>query len=163
MTPKIRLFEPEDSEGVISLVLPIQQIEFGVPITREEQPDLTDISGFFQIRQGGFWVADLDGRIVGCIGLKDIGDGQGVLKKMFVAAGLRGPEFRIGFKLLDTVLTHARRCGFADIYLGTTSVLLATHRFYEKNQFTRISPDQLPANFPHVEVDDRFYHLALSG
>jgi hypothetical protein len=43
-------FGPEHADGVVSVILPIQQIEFEIPITLEAQPDLKDIrSGFREI------------------------------------------------------------------------------------------------------------------
>jgi len=44
-------------QQVIELILPIQQIEFGVPITIEAQPDLLDIEGSYIRPGGGFWGA----------------------------------------------------------------------------------------------------------
>jgi hypothetical protein len=41
-------FSPEHAAGVMSVILPIQQIEFEIPITLEAQPDLKDIRGFYQ-------------------------------------------------------------------------------------------------------------------
>ena len=35
------------------------------------------------------------------------------------------------------------------------------HRFYEKNGFQLIDPDTLPARFPKMKVDTRFYRLGL--
>ena len=47
------------------------------------------------------------------------------------------------------------------ILLGTVDVLVAAHRFYEKNGFVRIDKRDLPAAFPLVAVDTRFYALTL--
>ena len=53
---------------VVDLILPIQQKEFNVPITLEEQPDLLDIEGFYIRPGGGFWGAFSGGKLVGTIG-----------------------------------------------------------------------------------------------
>ena len=50
-------FSDADQQGVLDVILPIQQREFGIPITQADQPDLTDIPGFYQSGTGGFWVA----------------------------------------------------------------------------------------------------------
>jgi len=39
----------------------------------------------------------------------------------------------------------------------------AAHRFYERNGFTRVGKEQLPAAFPLMKVDDTFYHLTLAS
>lgn len=40
-----------------SLILNIQQNEFGVPVTIEDQPDLKAIPDWYQQHNGNFWVA----------------------------------------------------------------------------------------------------------
>lgn len=43
--------------GILSLIVDIQQKEFGIDITAEEQPDLCNIQGSYQKNKGNFWVA----------------------------------------------------------------------------------------------------------
>ena len=148
-------------QDLASLVLNIQQNEFGVQITLEEQPDLIDIPGFFLVGNGNFWLALINGAVVGCIALKDIGNGQGALRKMFVDARYRGKQYGVGQSLLDTLLVWAREKGFLEILLGTTDKFLAAHRFYEKNGFSSIPKNSLPQEFPVASVDSIFYRLAL--
>lgn len=40
---------------------------------------------------------------------------------------------------------------------GVPITLLAAHRFYEKNQFTEVPRAELPAAFPVMAVDSKFY------
>ena len=42
------LLKNEHCEQIINLILPIQQIEFNVPITIELQPDLLNIESHYQ-------------------------------------------------------------------------------------------------------------------
>jgi len=60
----IRLLNNTYCQQVIDLILPIQQIEFGVPITIEGQPDLLDIEGSYILPGGGFWGAVAGERLV---------------------------------------------------------------------------------------------------
>ena len=85
----IAAFSDPDQRGVLNVILPIQQREFGIPVTEADQPDLADIAAFYQSGTGGFWVARADDEVVGTVGLKDIGSGQTALRKMFVAAPFR--------------------------------------------------------------------------
>lgn len=150
-------YAPRHADGVVSVILPIQQQEFGVPITLQAQPDLADIPGFYQARGGNFWVA-LDGhQVVGTIGLLDIGHRQSALRKMFVAASHRGPAHAVARRLLDTLLAWAGSQGMAEVYLGTTDKFLAAHRFYEKTGFVEVPRGDLPAAFPVMAVDSKFY------
>ena len=159
---EVRPYRADDREGVVALVSPIQREEFGVPIAPDEQPDLMNIEGFFGRGAGAFWVAVDGPHVVGSIGLLDIGDGSGVVRKMFVAAAYRGGAAGTAQRLLDALLARARERGLRALYLGSTERMLAAHRFYEKNGFDAIEPVVLPAAFPRVRVDTRFFRLALA-
>ena len=149
-------------QGVLNVILPIQQREFDIPITEGDQPDLANIPGFYQTGTGGFWVARSNDRVVGTVGLKDIGQRQAALRKMFVAAPFRGREFGVAEKLLNALLAHARAQGIAEIFLGTTEKFLAAHRFYEKKGFIELQRAELPKAFPIMAVDSKFYVLRVS-
>jgi N-acetylglutamate synthase-like GNAT family acetyltransferase len=151
-----------DTAGIRDLILDIQQREFGFPITWEDQPDLHDIPGFYRAGAGEFWVAkDEGGRVVGMIGLRDIGGGLGALRKMFVAKEWRGAG-GAAHGLLDTLIAHARERGFRAIVLGTTEAFHAAHRFYEKSGFRRVEGATLPGTFPRMKGDTRFYRFDLA-
>lgn len=154
----------EDRGGVIALISGIQRGEFGFAITPEDQPDLTDVAGFYRRGAGEFWVArDAGSReVVGTIALVDMGNGQGALRKMFVRADRRGPGSGVSSALLATLLQHAGARGLRGIFLGTTSRFLAAHRFYEKHGFTRVEKSALPPAFPVMAVDTVFYRLDVS-
>jgi N-acetylglutamate synthase-like GNAT family acetyltransferase len=155
----VRRFQPGDHDAVIALVLDAQQREFGIEITYEDQPDLQDPVGFFD---GRFWVAVAgDGTVVGCVGLLDVGEGTGVVRKMFVDPARRGAGDAQA--LLATLVDAARADGMLELLLGTTSAYHAAHRFYEKSGFVRVEPDHLPERFPRVPVDSRFYRMALDA
>ena len=159
---RIRPFAAEDTAGVISVILPIQQEEFGIAISADQQPDLAAIPDFYQSGKGQFWVAERDGTIVGTLGLKDIGNDQAALRKMFVSAPARGKEHNVALKLLEALVAHARSEGIGDIFLGTTDKFLAAHRFYEKNGFAEVLREHLPQSFPVMAVDSKFYRLRLA-
>jgi N-acetylglutamate synthase-like GNAT family acetyltransferase len=155
-------FSDAHQQGVLDVILPIQQREFGIPIAAADQPDLVNIPEFYQSGTGGFWVARSNGEVVGTVGLKDIGSGQTALRKMFVAAPFRGRELGVAGKLLDVLLAHARAKGVAEIFLGTTDKFLAAHRFYEKRNFMELPKAELPEAFPVMAVDSKFYLLRVS-
>ena len=156
-------FAPTHQPGVIDVILSIQQVEFGVPITVEDQPDLLDIPGYYQQGSGNFWVALSDGEVVGTIALRDIGNHQGALRKMFVKPAYRGKEKGVARRLLEELILSATRAGIRDLYLGTIDAFVAAHRFYERNGFVQTPAAALPEAFPLMGVDTRFYHRRLAG
>ena len=160
---QIRRFEPDDLDDVVNVILPIQRDEFGFDVTIDDQPDLKIIPEFYQRGLGEFWVAEVDGRIVGTIGLVDIGGGLAALRKMFVAAEWRGREHGVAAQLLGLLLATANQCGITAVYLGTTDRFLAAHRFYEKNGFVEVARADLPESFPVMFVDTKFYVHRLGG
>ncbi len=157
-----RPYAKADEDAVIVHVLAIQQGEFSVPVTAEDQPDLRAVAEVYQSGTGGFWVAELDGRTVGTIGLIGFGTSEGALRKMFVTAEARGRELGVAAGLLDILIAHARERGIRGITLGTIERLHAARRFYEKNGFVLIDPDALPQGFPRMAVDTHFYRLELA-
>lgn len=144
-------------EDVIALILSIQQKEFNIPITREDQPDLSNIANFYQVKNGNFWLAFYGEQVVGSISLIDIGNQQGALRKMFVKADFRGSKYNVAKLLLQQLIVWSRGHKFQEIYLGTTEKFLAAHRFYEKNGFAQVDKATLPDAFPIMKVDTRFY------
>ncbi|MBX9668385.1 MAG: GNAT family N-acetyltransferase [Candidatus Obscuribacterales bacterium] len=155
-------FDSRYQEAIERLVLPIQQVEFGVKITRDEQPDLTNIQSVFQTGNGNFWIALSNGKVVGTIGVVDIGDQMVALKKMFVDKEYRGKQAGVAQSLMDTAKRWCVEKNLCTVLLGTTAQMSAAHRFYEKNGFVEVAMDKLPSNFPIVHVDTKFYRLDLS-
>ncbi len=156
-TSEIFAFEPAYAKGVVELILPIQQMEFGIPVSLDDQPDLQDITGFYQHGCGNFWVALADSEVVGSVALLDIGNGQAALRKMFVKSTHRGAEHGVARRLLGQLVGWCTTHAVQDVYLGTTAKFLAAHRFYEKNGFVEIPRSELPEAFPVMVVDTRFY------
>ena len=154
-------FTQGSEKDVIALIVPIQREEFGVEISAHDQPDLIDIPSFYQTGSGDFWLARSQDEVVGTIGMKDIGNDEVALRKMFVAAPWRGREFGVARQMLECLIAASKQRKVKRIYLGTTEKFLAAHRFYEKYGFERIDQQDLPVSFPVMGVDTRFYALEV--
>jgi len=154
-------YSDEFEDRVVELIVSIQRGEFAIDITEEQQPDLRSIPAYYQVGDGGFWLALSGESVVGTIALLDIDDGQAALRKMFVHPDFRGSEHRTAKRLLDELLDWATQRGLREILLGTTPFFHAAHRFYEKNGFREISKSALPASFPIMTVDTKFYALRV--
>ncbi len=159
---QIEVYRDDYSQAVIDLILNIQQNEFSVPVTIADQPDLLDVKNVYCKGKGNFWIAIDNHVLVGTIALIDIGNGQSALRKMFVHASYRGKEKGLGQRLLDHVIEWCRATGIHEIYLGTFDRLHAAQKFYLKNGFVAVDKQSLPASFPLMQVDNRFFKLSLT-
>lgn len=155
----IRIYEYQDAykDDIIQMILKIQQEEYNLPITANDQPDLSDIETFYQKSKGNFWVAIDNDVIIGTIAMKNIENGNAILRKMFVKQEYRGKDTGVANNLISKLFAWARQENFSRIFLGTTPQFLAAHRFYEKNGFEEINKEDLPINFPIMDVDKKFY------
>ena len=159
---KIQPFENQDTNQIVNLILNIQQNEFQVPITINEQQDLLNIPSFYQQGKGNFWVAKSNEEIVGTIALIDCGENVGTIRKMFVKKEFRGKEHGIAQRLLDILENSACEGGMKNLYLGTIERLQAAIRFYERNGFTLIEKQNLPSIFPIMTVDTHFFEKEIT-
>ena len=146
-------------QQVIDLILPIQQQEFHVPITLEDQKDLTNIESFYQNDKGNFWIALNGDKVVGTISLVCFSDSEAALRKMFVQKEFRGKETGTAQRLLDELLQWSKEKNIRTIYLGTLGHMHAAQRFYRRNGFMEIKQEELPKNFPLMHVDSMFFKL----
>ncbi|WP_423147863.1 GNAT family N-acetyltransferase [Rubrolithibacter danxiaensis] len=148
---------------ILNLILPIQQIEFNVPVTLEGQPDLLDIETHYYGTGGGFWGALHKEELVGTIALISTGHNAGAIRKMFVKKEFRGSDTGIAQQLLKTLIEYCIDQQITDLYLGTVDMLKAAHRFYERNGFQRINKEDLPHYFPAMMGENVYYHLHLNN
>jgi GNAT superfamily N-acetyltransferase len=161
-TLTIRPIHNDYCEQVIDLILSIQQKEFGLTITIDQQPDLRDIDANYHDGGGNFWGAFVGEELVGTIALINTGHKAGCIRKMFVKAAYRGKEWGTAQKLLDVLLQFCCDKDITNVQLGTVEALKAAHRFYERNGFERIAKEDLPPYFPLMLTDTMFYQLNLN-
>ena len=100
-----------------------------VPI---DDDDLHHIPELY-VGRGRFWVALKGDELVGTVGIRDLGDGLAILKRMFVKSEYHGRG--LGQQLLDTALHFAKSKGYTRIMLNTHKNMKRAHHFYEKNNF----------------------------
>lgn len=148
---------------VIDIILTIQQVEFNLSITIDQQPDLRDIDTNYHQGGGNFWGAFLGDELIGTIALINCGHHTGCIRKMFVKKEFRGKELGAAQQLLNLLLQYCRDKQIAHIYLGTVHQLKAAHRFYERNGFSAVAINNLPAYFPIMKTDNMFYKLYLAS
>lgn len=157
---KVEPFKAEYTSGVIDLIQRIQVGEFDLPIQEEQKREWESISDAFQKNKGNYWVALLEGKVIGTIAVVDIGHKALELRDVFLDKAYRGPT---GYakQMLDTVVSWAKGHEVNTIYLGTTLGFKAAHRFYEKSGFREVKRKDLPPFVQPMECDEKFYQLEL--
>lgn len=170
-------FTPQYQKAAVALILAVQNDEFSLGLSLDEQPDLTDIFGSYNAAGGMFWVALDDENdiatetadrlspadhsfttsenVVGTIGVMNLGGGIGVLKKFFVRPNYR--TRKVGFALYQALEAFCKRAGLATLILDTPSIAQDSHRFYERNNFKRIAAEELPVPYAYPDRDSLLY------
>ena len=156
----IRKFEHNQQKELTNFVLGIQNGEFGLGFKEDEQKDLINTFEFY--KDGGFWIAEIDNKIIGCIGLQKLNPKIGVLRKMFVQKELRGKELNIAQKLFEKLKDEAINLAFDKILLDTPSVAEASHRFYQRNGFKEIGKDDIPKEYSYPDRNSKIFELKLN-
>lgn len=164
-TIRIVPYEDRHRAALSVLVVDIQRGEFGLNASAAGQPDLVDPAGFFRGAGGEIWLA-LSGKppreeVVGSVALLDFGHRRAALRKMFVRADMRGKRHAIAERLLDALLTWARGHDFTAIYLDTLQAFAAAHRFYARHGFEELAKADMPADFPAMNWNARFFRRTL--
>ena len=86
------------------------------------------------------WVAELDGRRVGCVlCVPGAGPGVAVLRILLVTPDARGHS--AGAALVDACVAHARRAGCTEMTLWTNDVLASARRIYEAAGFELVDSE----------------------
>lgn len=83
-----------------------------------------------------FWVAERDGRLLGCVGLVRDNDDQARLRLMFVEPEARG--LGIGRRLAERAVSFARENGYREILLWTVSVMTEARSLYAALGFEKL-------------------------
>jgi len=120
---KVRRAVAADSPAVAAVVRAVYD-EFG--FTWDEagyHADLGDVEEFY----AAFYVAEVDGRIVGAAGLT----GHGSLERLYVLPEARGSG--AGSALLTAVADEARRHGHDRLEIWSDKRFTAAHRLYERH------------------------------
>src|ERR1700753_1234048 len=100
----VDIFNSTLQQQVIDTILYVQNVEFNVGISLEDQPDLLDIETHYVSPGGQFWVAlTTDARGVRSVRLQAKPGGVGILKKLFVLADYRGKQSQCAAKLFSAL------------------------------------------------------------
>ncbi|MGJ0119356.1 GNAT family N-acetyltransferase [Williamsia sp. MIQD14] len=102
-----RLVDPSDIDLVALLTACVADLNERYP---DYSPDPV-------VAGAEYFVARLDGRPVGCVGIRDVGGGRGEIKRMFVA--VEGRRRGIAARLVDALEHRAADRGMTSVVLET--------------------------------------------
>ncbi|WP_417493714.1 GNAT family N-acetyltransferase [Maricaulis sp.] len=100
--------------------------------------------------EGAFYLV-LDGdTAIGMGGLRQVSDGVGEIKRIYVSEAVRGGG--AGAKILDRLVQDARAFGYRELVLDTGPFMTSAHRLYEAAGFFDTPP------YPGAEVPEALHH-----
>ncbi len=135
---------PEDEPAIRELVQLVLG-ELGLPYDPQTAVELTDIEAHYPQPRSVFFVARMDGRVVGTTAVQEQGKGRAVLKHQYVH-----PDYRrrgIGAKLLDAALVYCRVCGYREVELDTAPWMQQAQRLYRSRGFRETGRDEERVHF----------------
>jgi GNAT superfamily N-acetyltransferase len=103
------------------------------------------------------WLAERDGRLVGCIAIVAAASRTAQLRWFLVDPSARGAG--LGKRLLHEAVAFARACGNTSVILWTVSALTAAGHLYEAAGFRKV--EESPGHLWGVDVVEEKYELSL--
>ncbi len=96
-------------------------------------------SHYLSQNRSGYWVALVDGKVVGCGGIAPFNGSDTVceLRKLFLRPESRG--LGIGKALTEHCLTFAKQQGYTQCYLDTLASMESAIQLYKKMGFEQLS------------------------
>lgn len=163
MPPKIRTVQPSDAEAVRHLFAR-GMMDFATGFEEDMRAyvqhsladDLADIPFHYLTPPGShFWVAELDGQVVGIVGIQRRSDAEAELRRMSVATQHRRQG--VGWMLLETAEAFCRKQGYQRIRLTTVDLLQPAIALYQKFGF------QLVGQEPYGKITGAHFVKRLTG
>lgn len=133
----IRALRDDDLEAARALVLSVLG-EFGFhDAVGGAEADLREAATRYAPPGGCFWVAEVDGAVVGTVAVRPKEGRTCELKRLYLRADQRGEG--LGQRLYDTAERFAREAGYEAIWLDSSRRFGRAHRLYERNGFVLVA------------------------
>ena len=135
---EIREITKKDNLGVKELIQSsLKELGFDKPGTAYYDPELNDLTYFYHSTpKAMYWVIEVEGKIVGGVGIAPFKDNICELQKLYVSPKIQGKG--LARLLMDKALTFASE-HYEACYLETHSELDAACKLYEKYDFESLS------------------------
>ena len=150
----IREASDDDAEGLIALIGDIfQDYENCVLDLEDLDKEFLAISSYIKALKGKFWVAEIDGVIVGSIGYAPMEGGRVELKRLYVANHIRRKG--LANRLTDLVYQAADELAAIAIECWSDTRFLEAHAYYLKHGFEQ-QPETRDLNDPSNSTEYHF-------
>ena len=102
------------------------------------EAELAELPGEYAPPRGRAILAELDGNLAGCVGLRPLADGWCEMKRMYVRTSARGRG--LGRLLAERIVAEGRALGYAGMRLDTLDRLAAAKAIYGILGFRETAP-----------------------
>lgn len=89
-------------------------------------------------KAGALLLAKVDGKPMGVVGLRDLGDGACEMKRLYVDPAARG--LKLGRRLAEAIMAEGRKLGYRVMRLDTLHRMAEANRLYDALGFRDIPP-----------------------
>ncbi len=137
---KIRPVKNSDVPRVMKLIKGILESEFGKEASVYPQIDLYDLEVSYGGDRDCFFVAELDGQIVGTTAIKEEEDKVALLRRVFVDPKYRGKGY--GLRLMEKAVEFCKKKNYKRIYFRGTSRMAMALSLCRKKGFQEL--DRVP-------------------
>ena len=118
MNNALRAFQEKDADDVKNLILGILSKEYPFDRSAYSDSDLHKISETYGGKRDAFFVMEEGGEVVGTIGVKEDGETEALLRRLFV--DLKHRKKGYGSNLLAKAIGFCRDKGYKKIYFRCT-------------------------------------------
>jgi GNAT superfamily N-acetyltransferase len=127
----VREIEERDEKAVEKLI--VDTIYEYVPTGPFNRSDYYSFGKYHREREGEFYVAEINGGVVGCVGVMKIDEGIMELRRMYIKKGLRRKG--IGKRLYEKVIEFCKERNYSKVVLFTFPFMKEAVEFYKKEGF----------------------------
>ena len=105
---------------------------------QEFEREIESLASVYGLPGGRFLLAEEEGRWVGCVGLRSLGEGTCEMKRLYTVGEAQGRG--VGRLLAEAVVAEARQLGYRRMRLDTVPAMTAARALYRSLGFRAIEP-----------------------
>ncbi len=118
------------------------------------EQELATLPGYYAPPSGSILLAECDRIAIGCVALRELGDGAGEVKRLYVNPHCQGTG--TGRRLMERIIFEARRIGYSSLRLDTIPRMAAAQHLYRSLGFKPI-----PAYYDSPIAGTTYMELSL--